>query len=69
MNADELARTKRRGEIAMYTKVLCAQFEIKDGAIIHRPTGAEFTPVTGTRDSLLIWTGDIGSLHTGEQYR
>ena len=53
----------------MYTKVMPDQFKIKDGAIIHTPTGAEFTPVTGTRDSILIWTGDIGSiLQTGESY-
>jgi hypothetical protein len=54
----------------MYTKVMHDQFEVKDGAIIHTPTGAEFTPVIGTPDSILIWTGDIGSvLHTGERYR
>ena len=53
-----------------YTHVMRNQFEIKDGSIIHTPTGAEFTPVTGTRDSILIWTGDIGSvLQTGERYR
>jgi hypothetical protein len=46
----------------MYTKVIRDQFEIKDGAIIH-------TPVTGIPDSILIWTGDIGSiLQTGERY-
>src|SRR5262245_42809100 len=54
----------------MYTKVMRNQFEIKDGVIIHTPTGAEFTPVTGTNDSILIWTGEIGSiLQTGERYR
>jgi hypothetical protein len=54
----------------MYTKVMRGQFEIKEGAIVHSPTGAEFTPVTGTPDSILIWTGDIGSvLDTGERYR
>jgi hypothetical protein len=54
----------------MYTKVMRDQFEIKYGAIIHTPTGAEFTPVTGTPGSMLIWTGEIGSvLHTGERYR
>jgi hypothetical protein len=54
----------------MYTKVMRDQFEIKDGAIIHTPTGAEFTPVTSTPGSMLIWTGEIGSvLHTGERYR
>jgi hypothetical protein len=51
---------------AMYTKVMRDHFEIKDGAMI----GAEFTPVTGTLDSILIWTGDIGGiLPTGERYR
>jgi hypothetical protein len=35
----------------MYTKVMRNQFEIKDGVIIHTPTGADFTPVTGTDDS------------------
>jgi hypothetical protein len=54
----------------MYTKVLRNQFAIKDGLIIHTPTGAEFTPVSGTPDSLLVWTGDVGSvLETGERYR
>jgi hypothetical protein len=54
----------------MYTKVMRNQFEIKDGSIIHTPTRAEFTPVTDTTDSILIWTGDIGSiLQTGERYR
>ena len=54
----------------MYTEVLRDQFEIREGAIIHRPTGAEFTPVNGTVDSILIWTGEIGRrLQTGERYR
>jgi hypothetical protein len=54
----------------MYTKVMHDQFEVKDGAIIHTPTGAEFTPVIGTPDSILIWTGNIGSvLDAGERYR
>jgi hypothetical protein len=30
-------------------------------AIIHTPTGAEFTPVLGHADSVLIWTGEIGN--------
>lgn len=50
----------------MFRKVLRSQFEIKDGSVIHTPTGAEFTPVSGTPDSLLVWTGEIG---TGERYR
>jgi hypothetical protein len=54
----------------MYTKVLNNQFVIKDGSIIHMPTGAEFTPVSGTPDSLLVWTGHVGRvLETGERYR
>jgi hypothetical protein len=62
--------SKLREGMAMNTKVMRDQFEIKDGAIIHTPTGAEFTPVSDTPDSLLIWTGDIGSvLQTGERYR
>jgi hypothetical protein len=65
-----LRESKRGGGTAMYNKVMHDQFEVKDGAIIHTPTGAEFTPVTGTRDSILIWTGNIGSvLDTGERYR
>jgi hypothetical protein len=64
-------RESKAGEgIAMYTKVMREQFEIKEGAIVHTPTGAEFTPVSGTLDSILIWTGDIGSLlRSGERYR
>jgi hypothetical protein len=46
----------------MYTKVIRNQFEIKEGTIIHTPHGAEFTPVTGTADSILIWTGEIGAV-------
>jgi hypothetical protein len=54
----------------MYTKVLHNQFVIKDGSIVHMPTGAEFTPVSGAPDSLLVWTGEVGSvLETGELYR
>jgi hypothetical protein len=52
----------------MYTKVLGNQFVIKDGSIIHMPTGAEFTP--SAPDSLLVWTGGIESiLESGERYR
>jgi hypothetical protein len=38
----------------MYTKVLRNQFVIKNGSIIHMPTGAEFTRVSGALDSLLV---------------
>ena len=52
-----------------YEKVTRNQFEFKDDAIVHKPTRAEFTPVVGTKDSVIIWTGDIGStLPTGELY-
>jgi hypothetical protein len=52
-----------------YAKVRRNQFEFKDDAIVHTPTGAEFTPVVGTKDSVIIWTGDIGStLPSGELY-
>jgi len=65
-----LRESKRGGGTAMHTEVMRDQFEIKNGAIIHTTTGAEFTPVSGTPDSLVIWTGDIGTvLHTGERYR
>jgi len=54
----------------MYAKVLRKQFEIKEGVIIHTPTGAEFTPIKGTPGSLLVWTRFIGSmLQNGERYR
>lgn len=54
----------------MSTQVTRHQFEIKDGSIIHTPTGAEFTPVIGTKESTTVWTGDIGRrLPSGEIYR
>ena len=54
----------------MYAQVTRDQFEINGGAITHRPTGAEFTPVLGHKDSVLIWTGEIGRmLPSGEAYR
>jgi hypothetical protein len=53
----------------MYARVTRDQFEIGEEAIIHRPTGAEFTPILGTSDSAMIWTGEIGArLSTGETY-
>jgi hypothetical protein len=52
-----------------YAKVTRSQFEFKVDAIVHKPTRAEFTPVVGTKDSVIIWTGDIGNtLPTGELY-
>ena len=54
----------------MYAKVMRDQFQVRDELIIHTPTGAEFTPVIGDGDSMLIWTGDIGrSLSDGAVYR
>ena len=54
----------------MYTRVTRGQFQINDEAIIHGPTGAEFTPTLGQADSVTIWTGDIGNrLPSGEAYR
>jgi hypothetical protein len=54
----------------MYAKVMPDQFEINHESIIHKPTGAEFTPVLGVGDSIVVWTGEIGrSLPDGEVYR
>jgi hypothetical protein len=54
----------------MFAQVTRDQFEIKDDAIVHTPTGAEFTPVMGHAESVLIWTGEIGRrLWSGEVYR
>ena len=54
----------------MFAQVARDQFEIKEDAIIHTPTGAEFTPVMGHAESVLIWTGEIGNrLWSGEIYR
>lgn len=54
----------------MFAQVARDQFEIKEDAIIHTPTGAEFTPVMGHAESVLIWTGEIGNrLGSGEVYR
>jgi hypothetical protein len=52
----------------MYAQVTRDQFEIKDEAIIHTPTGAEFIPVLGHADSVLIWTGEIGNW-SGDVYQ
>ena len=54
----------------MFAQVARDQFEIKEDAIIHTPTGAELTPVMGQAESVLIWTGEIGNrLWSGEVYR
>ena len=53
----------------MYAQVMRHQFEIQDGSIIHTPTGAEFTPTSGSAESLTVWTGDLGRrLPSGEIY-
>ena len=52
----------------MHTPVNRSQFEIKDTAVVHTPTGAEFTALAG--DSIIVWTGDIGQrLPSGDVYR
>jgi hypothetical protein len=54
----------------MYSKVTRDQFQFRDESIVHTPTGAEFTPVIGYGDSMLIWTGDLDrSLPDGALYR
>lgn len=53
----------------MYAQVTRDQFEISDELVIHRPTGAEFTPTLGYADSVTIWTGEVGNrLPSGEAY-
>ena len=42
----------------MYAKVLRKQFEIKEGVIIHTPTGAEFTP-SAARQILCSYGPDL----------
>ena len=52
----------------MHTRAIRSQFEIKERAVIHTPTGAEFIPQSG--DSVLVWTGDIGQkLPSGDVYQ
>ncbi len=51
-------------------KVKADQFEVRDGLVIHTPTGAEFTPNPNREDSLIVWTGQIGKkLSSGVVYR
>jgi hypothetical protein len=45
----------------MYTRVTKDQFEIRDGAYIHTPTQAEFSPNPNSEGSILIYTGNIGA--------
>ena len=52
------------------TEVTLDQFEVRDDLVVHTPTGAEFTPHSGKGDSVLVWTGEIGSrLSSGEFYQ
>jgi hypothetical protein len=53
----------------MFAQVMRHQFDIREDSIIHMPTGAEFTPVSRTAESLTIWTGEIGKrLADGDVY-
>ena len=53
----------------MYTRVKKDQFEIRDGAYIHRPTEAQFAPNPNSEGSMLIYTGNINSkLASGELF-
>ena len=53
----------------MYTRVTKDQFEIRDGAYTHTPTGAEFAPNPNNEGSMLIYTGNINSkLASGELF-
>jgi hypothetical protein len=53
----------------MYTRVTKDQFEIRDGAYIHTPTQAEFSPNPNSEGSILIYTGNIGAkLASGELF-
>ena len=46
----------------MYAVVSADQFGLVDGSVVHRPTGAEFTPTSKSAESLLAWTGAIERL-------
>ncbi|HXG79489.1 MAG TPA: hypothetical protein VNJ31_09160 [Methyloceanibacter sp.] len=53
----------------MPTRVTRDQFEMRESVLVHRPTGAEFTPHPEREDSIIVWTGDIGTrLPNGELY-
>ena len=43
----------------MYASVSRDQFSLVEGSVIHLPTGAEFTPLTRSADSITVWTGTI----------
>jgi hypothetical protein len=53
----------------MYTSVRRDQFDTRGDTIIHAPTGAEFTANSSSRDSFLVWTGELGRiLPSGDRY-
>jgi len=53
----------------MYTPVSRDQFDTRRDTIIHAPTGAEFTANPSSRDSFLIWTGELDRhLPSGGRY-
>ena len=53
----------------MYGQVTRSQFAIKEGTVIHKPTGAEFTPNGLNDEFVTVWTGDIARpLPSGEVY-
>ena len=53
----------------MYTPVRRDQFDTRGDTIIHAPTGAEFTANPSSRDSFIIWTGELGRhLPSGDRY-
>lgn len=43
----------------MYADVSTDQFSLMEGSVIHLPTGAEFTPVSRSAESINVWTGNI----------
>ena len=44
----------------MTVNVTPDQFEVRDGLVIHKPTGAEFIPHPEREGSVMVWTGNIG---------
>jgi hypothetical protein len=53
----------------MHTSVRRDQFDTRGNTIVHAPTGAEFTANPCSRDSFLIWTGELGrNLPNGDSY-
>ena len=53
----------------MHTSVRRDQFDTRGNMIVHTPTGAEFTANPSSRDSFLIWTGELDrNLPNGDSY-